>query len=840
MARYRGSQQGRGLWRGIVNRYKRFNAWYKGLYAGKRWYTKAFYAMCTLLTTIILLLVAVNTNFLWLFGKSPSLHEIMEPRPYNASIIYSADDKVIGKYYRENRTPVKYEEVDTMFYKILIDTEDERFYNHWGVDFHGLAGAAKDFIVHRKARGASTITQQLVKNMFRMRTSEYTGGLLCYIPGVRMIIMKMKEWILATEIEAFYDKERILEMYANTVDFGNQAFGIKTAAKTYFDTTPDKLKIEQSAMLVGVLKGTSVYNPLKNPKNCLERRNVVLHNALEHDDITQEQYDKLSSTNLNLKYSPETEMESQCPYFRMAVVEEMRNWCEKNDVDFYRDGLEIHTSIDTRMQRFAEQAVKEQMRTVQQSFNNEWGERDCWVDEHGRVIPGFVEEKAKQSDYYKQLMAKYNEDPDSVDYYMNKKRTVQLFDFSGGHTATMSALDSVRYMLHRMHCGFVAMDPVTGEVKAWVGDVDYKTWQYDNVRAVHQPGSTFKLFVYSAAIKEGKRPCDTYMDSPLSTGLMGADNKPWEPKNANGKFSYQNLTLRAALARSNNIIAVKVGNDVGIPKVAQTAKDMGITSPLDETPSLCLGSSDVSLMDLVNCYSTVVDNGQYKKPVLVTRIYRTNKNGVKEEIYNSRAQDDPKQALSHDEAYTIRRMLEAVCCDAGGTGGGINRYVSNVGIGGKTGTSNNYTDAWFVAITPRLVCGAWVGGQYRQIHFRSAQGQGSRAALPIVGAFLQRVLGNRAFNYLHKEFPVDHELDRQVMACSNFEPEEDTNQPQPEDRVDRNIDTVAERPKQQPTVREKVLDDIGPSEQEQQQRQREEEFERQGGEVPDIQQDFFD
>ena len=277
-----------------------------------------------------------------------------------------------------------------MFYKILIDTEDERFYNHWGVDFHGLAGAAKDFIVHRKARGASTITQQLVKNMFRMRTSEYTGGLLCYIPGVRMIIMKMKEWILATEIEAFYDKERILEMYANTVDFGNQAFGIKTAAKTYFDTTPDKLKIEQSAMLVGVLKGTSVYNPLKNPKNCLERRNVVLHNALEHDDITQEQYDKLSSTNLNLKYSPETEMESQCPYFRMAVVEEMRNWCEKNDVDFYRDGLEIHTSIDTRMQRFAEQAVKEQMRTVQQSFNNEWGDRDCWIDANGQVIPGFV------------------------------------------------------------------------------------------------------------------------------------------------------------------------------------------------------------------------------------------------------------------------------------------------------------------------------------------------------------------------------------------------------------------------------------------------------------------
>lgn len=831
-------QRGRGLWRKVVNRYKRFNAWYKGLYAGKPWYTKTFYAMCTLLTTIILLLVAVNTNFLWLFGKSPSLHDIMEPRPYNASIIYSADDKVIGKYYQENRTPVKYDEVDSMFYRILIDTEDERFYNHWGVDFHGMAGAIKDFVVHRKARGASTITQQLVKNMFRMRTREYTGGLLCYIPGVRMIIMKMKEWILASEIEAFYDKERILEMYANTVDFGNQAFGIKTAAKTYFDTTPDKLKIEQSAMLVGVLKGTSIYNPLKNPKNCLERRNVVLNNALEHDDITQEQYDELSKKDLNLNYTPETELESQCPYFRMAVVEEMRSWCEKNDVDFYRDGLEIHTSIDTRMQRFAEQAVKEQMRTVQQSFNNEWGDRDCWIDANGQVIPGFVEEKVKQSDYYKQLMAKYNEDLDSVDYYMNLKRPMQLFDYSGGHPATMSAIDSIKYMLHRMHCGFVAMDPVTGEVKAWVGDVDYKTWQYDNVRAAHQPGSTFKLFVYSTALKEGKRPCDQYEDSPLSTPLIGSNNKPWEPSNANGKFSYQHLTMRAALARSNNIIAVKVGNEVGVNKVARTAYDMGINSPLDETPSLCLGSSDVNLLELVNCYSTVVDNGLSKKPVLVTRIYRTNKKGVKEEIYNSHAQGDPTQALSHDEAYAMRRMLEAVCRDAGGTGAAINKYVSNVGIGGKTGTSNNYTDAWFVAITPRLVCGAWVGGQYRQIHFRSAQGQGSRAALPIVGAFLQRVLGSRAFNYLHKEFPVDHELDRQVMACSNFEPEEESSESQPQDVKERVVDTAVARPRPEPpSVREKVIEDIGPSKQEQQ--ELEEEFEQQGGEVPDIQNEMF-
>ena len=816
MARHRGNQ-GRiaDLWHSLVGRYKRFNAWYKGLYAGKPWYKKAFYAMCTTFITFLLLLVAVNMNFLWLFGKSPSLREIMEPRPYNASIIYSADGKQIGKYYKENRTPVKYEEVDSMFYRLLIDTEDERFYSHWGIDFHGMAGAAKDFIVHRRARGASTITQQLVKNMFRMRTREYTGGLLCRIPGVKMIIMKMKEWILATEIEAFYDKERILEMYANTVDFGNQAFGIKTAAKTYFDTSPDKLKIEQSAMLVGILKGTSVYNPLRHPKRCLERRNTVLNNALEHQDITQEQYDRLSQTNLNIKYTPETEMDSQCPYFRMAVVEEMRNWCEDHDVDFYRDGLEIHTSIDTRMQRYAEQAVKEQMRVVQQNFDREWGDRACWVDADGKVIEGFVADKAEHSDIYKQLMARYNENLDSVDHYMNKKHRTKLFDYNGGHYAEMSPLDSIRYMLHKMHCGFVAIDPITGEVKAWVGDVDYKTWQYDNVRAQHQPGSTFKLFVYSAAIKDGRRPCDQYMDSPLSTPLIDRDAKTggtklWQPSNANGRFSNQNMTRRAAIARSNNIIAVKVGNEVGINKVAQVAYDMGLSSTLEETPSLCLGSSDVNLLELVSCYGTIVNDGQPKQPVLVTRIYRTNKNGEKEEIYNSKVLDDPSRALSHTQAYSVRRMLEAVCSDAGGTGLAINNYVSNVGIGGKTGTSNNYTDAWFVAITPRLVCGAWVGGQYRQIHFRSANGQGSRAALPLVGLFLQKVLSNSTFRYLHKEFPVDYELDRYIMACSNSAGgEENTNSYQPyndsitpQNSADGSYDSTF-------YIRNKVRDDLG-------------------------------
>ncbi len=760
----------------LRERYKRFNAWYKRLYAGKPWYTKAFYAMCTLFVTIILFLVAVNLNFLWLFGKSPTIFEIMEPRPYNASYVYSSDGKLIGKLFKENRTPVKYEEVDSMFFKLLIDTEDERFYRHWGIDFHGMAGAAKDFVVHRRARGASTITQQLVKNMFKMRTREYTGGLLCYIPGVKMVIMKVKEWILASEIEAFYDKERILEMYANTVDFGNQAYGIKTAAKTYFNTTPAKLKTEQSAMLVGILKGTSLYNPLKNAKRCLERRNTVLNNALVHGDITQKQYDRMSKRRLGLKYTPETDQNDECPYFLNAIVKEMREWCEDNDVDFYRDGLEIHTTIDSRMQHYAEQAVWQQMSVVQQNFDREWGDKPCWVDEKGAEIPGFLTDKIERSVVYRQLMVKFDENIDSVEYHMNQKHRVKLFDYNKKHyrEMTISSVDSIKYMLHMMHCGFIAMEPHTGEVKAWVGDVDYDTWQYDNVRAAHQPGSTFKLFVYSAALKKGLQVCQQFEDSPLTTPLMDNDaktgeSKLWEPKNASGRFSYENMTMRAAFARSNNIIAVKVGNDerVGVKSVAQTAHAMGIKSDLKETPSLCLGASDVNLLELVNSYGTVVNEGQPKTPVLVTKII---KKGEEKPIFESKRDiKDPSQSGSLDEsqAYSMRRMLEAVCSDAGGTGQALNQYVSGVGIGGKTGTSNNYADAWFVAITPNLVCGAWVGGQYRQIHFRTAQGQGSRAALPIVGLFLKKVMGDKDFAKYRKKFTPKPELDRVIMACSN-------------------------------------------------------------------------
>lgn len=781
-------------WRAVKRWHHRFWAWYRGLYRGKPWYVKTLVAIATAIVTFVLYLIAVDVNFLWLFGKSPSLSDIMNPKTANASYIYSCDGKLIGKYFNENRTPVKYDEINPAFYTLLIDTEDERFYDHLGIDFPGLAAAVKDIVVHGKRRGGSTITQQLVKNMFRVRT-KYSTGLLGYIPGVRILIMKTKEWILATEIEVIYrDKERILEMYANTVDFGNNAFGIKTAAKVYFNTTPDKLTVDQCATLVGILKGTTVYNPRRNPEKSRSRRNTVLHNSLVHNHLTQEQYDRFSALPLKLEYSPEEEFDGQASYFRQAVARQMREWCEENGVDFYTDGLEIHTTLDSRMQQCAEQAVTQHMRQLQNNFNSQWGGNPCWTDKDGRVIPHFVEEKARRSAVYKQLMAQY-ESYDSVLYYMNKPRKMRLFDYNGGHEATMSPLDSIKYMLHFMHCGLVAIDPASREVKAWVGDVDFKTWKYDNVLAQHQPGSTFKALVYAAAMQRGLRPCDSRLDAPFDTMLMNPASRmveKWAPRNANGRTTGAPVTLRAAFARSINTVAVNVTREIGVETVVATAQDMGITTELDPQISISLGASDVRLFDLVNAYCTIVNDGMAQEPIVVNRIVAKDDRGRKKELYNSNNDRGAEhRALSHTAAYYMLKLLQAGITDAGGTSAGLRAYLpEGMDAGGKTGTTNEHSDAWFVGVTPRLVCGAWVGGEYRQIHFKDMHsGQGSRAALPMVGLFLQKVLNTQGFSSLRSKFKTDAYLDRAAMLCSDIPGEK-----QPENDSSDNtsaIDTMA-------------------------------------------------
>lgn len=756
------------LWQNI----RAFWPWYKNLYKGRAWYTKSLIGFVSCIAAFFIYLGMVDTNFLWLFGKSPGFSRIMNPETHQASEIYSADGKLIGKFFNENRTPVKFEDVNPTFWKVLVDTEDERFYKHHGIDFTGMLAAAKDMIVHHDARGASTITQQLAKNMFRVRT-QYSTGLLGYIPGIKMLVMKSKEWIIATKLELVYDKKDILTMYANTVDFGSNAFGIKTACKTYFNTTPSELTLDQMAVLVGMLKATTYYNPRINPKNSLKRRNIVLSNMLRHNDINRAQYDSISAKPITLNYSVESNYDGKALYYREYLANYLKDWCEENDYDLYSSGLKIYTTLDSRMQEYAEQAAIKQMKIVQRNFKNHWGNEEPWQDENHKVIPGFIEGIAKKLPVYKYLSNKFENSPDSIDYYLNKPHTVKLFDYEKGFIEEqMSTMDSIRYMVHFMHCAFVAMEPQTGAVKAWVGDINFNTWKYDKVTAMRQPGSTFKLFVYTEAMNQGLTPCDKRRDEYFSMQVFDKKKNQevtWAPTNANGSFSGDSMALKSAFARSINSVAVRLGQEMGISRIVETAHKMGIKSPLDATPALALGSSDINLLELANSYCTIANDGVHHEPVVVTRI--VDKDG--KVVYTAPTAEE--QAIPYRSAFFMQQLLMGGLREPGGTsmsfGGYLGDSYKDTDWGGKTGTSNNHSDAWFMGVSPKLVVGAWVGGEYRCIHFRTgALGQGSRTALPICGYFVQALLSDPNFKQYHAKFgkPKDDAILSSMYNCASY------------------------------------------------------------------------
>ena len=749
-----------------------FITWYKNLYKGRSWYMKTITAIVSMIVLLFLYLGAVDINFLWLFGKSPGYFSgIRDPQTSQASEIYSADGVLIGKFFNENRTPVKYDEVSKDFWRALIDTEDERFYSHMGVDPIGIFGAVKDALLRHDGRGASTITQQLAKNMFRVR-SQYSTGLLGKVPGLKILIVKSKEWIIATKLETIFTKEEIITMYANTVDFGSNAFGIKTAAKTYFNTTPKDLTTEQAAVLVGMLKATTYYNPLANPENSLRRRNVVLQNMVTHNDLSQERCDSLMQLPIKLEYKVENNYDGKALYFRQAVADYLKSWCMENNYDLYSSGLKIYTTIDTRMQKYAEDAAIKQMKQVQRNFRNHWGNNDPWIDETGKVIPNFIEDIAKRQPFYKSLLAKFPNEPDSINYYLNKPHKVKLFDYENGTIEMeMSSLDSIRYMVKFMHCAMIAMEPQTGAVKAWVGDIDYKSWKYDKVTAMRQPGSTFKLFVYTEAMNQGLTPCDKRRDEYISMQVYDAkkhEMTTWTPGNANGTFSGDSMPLKSAFAKSINSVAVRLGQEMGIKRIIDTAHKMGIKSRLDDAPALALGSSDVNLLELANSYCTISNNGKHHEPVLVTRIVDKDGN----EVY--RGPETEEQAISYKSAFLMQQLLKGGMLEPGGTSQSLWGYVGNfkdTEFGGKTGTSNNHSDAWFMCVSPKLVVGAWVGGEYRSIHFRTgALGQGSRTALPICGYFLESVLSDPAFAQYRAKFdkPNDDNITSDMYTCQSY------------------------------------------------------------------------
>lgn len=797
-----------------------FWRWYKSIYVGRPWYVKAFSAFASLVVFLLVYSVMVFFNVFWLFGKSPSISSIMNPKTSNASYVYSADGQLLCKFFDENRSPVKYEEVSPLFFKALIDTEDERFYDHSGVDFAGMMGAAKDLVVHRRARGASTITQQLVKNMFKVRT-EYSTGLLGKIPGLSIVIMKTKEILLAFAIEARFSKEEIITMYANTVDFGNGAYGIKTAARTYYNTSPDSLTVDQSATLVGLLKATSNYNPKRNPQRSMKRRNVVLNNMVLHGDLDNATFQRLKNEPTALHFTVENATTGRAQYFRNAIDgdEQLKQWREEHNVNFYTDGLKIYTTLDSRMQQHAEDAVLEKMYEIQQRFNQRWGDDPCWVDEQGNVVPGFVESVAKKTPYYNVLASRYPNHPDSVTYYMNQKREMRMFKYekrdgkvvASSQIMNISPMDSVAYMLHFMHAGLVAMDPRTGFVKAWVGDIDYKTWQYDKVTSMRQSGSTFKLFVYAAAMEQGLTPCDTELDEVFHWNVYNEDKgvmEDYSPHNANGNCTGNQMSFREAFARSINIVAVRVGKRVGFSNVRATAETMGIKSPLrpdnanEDKPAMCLGSMDVNLLEMVNGYCTVANYGKHIDPVLVTRIVKTNPHGEEEVIYDYMEEVNANKAISARAAFFMQKLLGAGLTDAGGTSQSLTDYVdpytSTTDFGGKTGTSNNYSDAWFVGTSPNLVAGVWVGGEYRSIHFTSgSQGQGSRTALPICGKFFEKVWGDPRLRPLVTAKYVGLQVASSTLDCEqvvNDEPEEPDST-----MVDEELDEAIINPDDEPT-----------------------------------------
>ena len=752
---------------------RKFWTWYRGLYKGTKWYTKTATVIVSLFVSFFVYLFLVDINFLWLFGKSPGYFQIKSPDTYEASEIYSADGVMIGKFFSQNRIPVKYEDVNPMFWKALIDTEDERFYKHKGIDPIGMFAVLKEVVLRHEARGASTITQQLAKNMFRVRT-QYSTGLLGYIPGVRMLIMKSKEWIIATKLEFMYSKKEILTMYANTVDFGSNAYGIKTACKTYFDTTPAEITTEQIAVLVGMLKATTLYNPRTNPDNSLRRRNVVLHNMLTHNDLSHEQYDSISTLPIKLSFSVENTYDGQAQYFRAALADYLKDWCKENGYDLYTSGLKIYTTIDTRMQKYAEEAAIKQMKQVQRNFNNHWSGQEPWRDENHNIIPNFIENIAQKLPVYKMLQQRFPNSPDSIIYYLNKPHMVKLFDYEHGTIEKeMSTMDSIRYMVKFMHCSFVAMEPQTGHVKACVGDVDFNSWKYDKVTAMRQPGSTFKLFVYTEAMNQGLTPCDKRRDEYISMQVYDKrkhEMTTWTPTNANGHFSGDSIPLKGAFAKSINSVAVRLGQEMGIKNIIKTAQDMGIKSPLDDTPSLALGASDVNLLEMVNAYCTIADDGKHVEPVLVTRI--VDREG--KEVYVGPTEE--KQAIPYKSAFFMQQLLMGGMREPGGTSQSLWGYVGgapDTDFGGKTGTSNNHSDAWFICVSPNIVTGAWVGGEYRSIHFRTgALGQGSRTALPICGYFLQSLMADPNFKQYHGKFnkPTDSDITAGMYNCSSYVP----------------------------------------------------------------------
>ncbi len=703
---------------------------------------------------IILLILAVNFNFLWLFGGMPSLQELENPKSQVASLIISEDGQEIGKYFRENRNPLSFEELPDNVVNTLIATEDARFTAHSGIDLRSMFRVV---FTLGTSGGGSTISQQLAKNLFHTRSMEFGEddplymGLLMKIDGVRTVVAKVKEWILAIRLERRYTKQEILAMYLNEVSFGNNAFGIQVACRTYFQKDLKDISLTESATLIGLLQNPSLYDPRIRPERTLERRNVVLGQLAKYEFITNDELPKLQAEELNLRYRVENQNTGAAPYFREAIRQQVlealkelnKDRPEDQQLNLYTSGLRIYTSIDSRMQKYADEAVKEHMRAEQKLFYEHWRGRNPWVNEEMKEIKGFLKDAMRRTQRYRDLMSAYNNDEFKVWEELRRPIKMTVFTWDGDKDTTLSPMDSLNYYKRILNCGMMAMDPTNGHVKAWVGGINYKYFKFDHIsQSKRQPGSTFKPFVYGAAIEnEIVTPCDALIDEPVTFGEEdGLSGGTWTPQNSDGRYSYQSMKLRRAMGLSINTISAKLMKQLGPAKIAEFAHKCGIESPLNEVPSLCLGASEVSLLEQVSGYSTLANGGERIDPILVLRITDKVGNVLKE--YSPPV----KAVIKPETAYLMTYMLQGAVHEPGGTAEGLKRtsLVNGNEIGAKTGTTSNYSDGWFMGVTQKIVAGVWVGGDDRSIHFRSlALGQGAKMAMPAFAKFMEKVYADQ-------------------------------------------------------------------------------------------------
>jgi penicillin-binding protein 1A len=702
---------------------------------------------------VFLILVRVG-----LFGKMPDIEELENPKTSLASEVYSADKVLMGKYYYENRANCDFKELPKSLINALVATEDIRFYKHSGIDIKALTRA---LVFLGKDGGASTITQQLAKNLFHNRST--------FLPA--RMLQKLKEMIIAVELEKQYTKDEIIMLYFNTVPFGGNSFGIKSASKTFFSKTPKQLNVEESALLVGMLKGSTLYNPVRNPENAIKRRNIVLNQMSKYEFITPSEFDAAKSKPLALKISVQNQNEGIAPYFRDYLREYLSAWCKARNLNIYRDGLKIYTTINSKMQRYAEKAVEKQMKTLQDEFFKEWKGQNPWrlEKENWKEDPDYLWKNLKKTSRYHSLVDQFGKGSDSIMVHMRKKNPMTIFTWRGDRDTMISTVDSLKYYKSILHTGFMSMDPRSGEIKAWVGGNNFRNFQYDhvNTQSNRQVGSTFKPFVYALAIDNDLSPCYVAPTGPVTFKMP--EGGTWTPKNSM-KVKSTHVNLYTGLKLSINTVTAHLMQKLGQNSpysVRRLVSKMGIdSSKIKPYPSISLGSMDLSVYEMVGAYSTFANAGEWVEPIFITRI--EDKYGNVLEEFSPRRQE----AMRKQTAYALCKMMELTTL----SGGTASRMRTTYGIpytipiAGKTGTTQNNSDGWFIGVTPDLVSGAWVGCEDRQVHFRStALGQGGHMAMPIFAYYMKEVYNDRSLVISQGEFKKPDIEFTIEMDCNNYE-----------------------------------------------------------------------